>query len=87
MPVDATTAGTYVQLSRGLRISRGAGQPDRLSQRPMGEDRKGRFFKDDPTTNPTLVTFEIGDQVDVASLLRIGAILPYQAPSPPRKGK
>lgn len=70
----------YRQNSHKLRIHH-PGRPDRMSVRPRGGSRErgwGRFLDED---NPTLVSFEEGDQVDVASMLRIGAIAEIPQPA------
>jgi hypothetical protein len=73
MIVTAEQAGSYVQLSRKLRIAKAAGGLVE-SARPIHE--KTKQLLDDPDTNPTLVAIEEGDLVDVSALLAIGAIRP-----------
>ncbi|MDO8704078.1 MAG: hypothetical protein Q7J84_03950 [Sulfuricaulis sp.] len=67
---------TFRQLSYKLRIQRGPGNPDKVSERPR--DSSKRYLDGD---NPTLIVFEAGDQVDVDSLLSLGAIVPWHTPT------
>lgn len=76
--VQAEQAGTYRQIAHRLRIQRGPGRPDLVSERPR--NKSGRYL--DSAAEPTLVTFDSYCQVDVDSLLRNGGI---QAFEPPRK--
>ncbi len=76
--VTESQAGRYWQLSHRLRIARGPGVPDRVSERPRDRD-SGRYLDYE---SPTVVEFEVGDLVDVPSLLAIGAIAPADAPHP-----
>lgn len=75
--------GTYIQIAHRLRIQRGPGRPDKLSERPRAGSRERGWgaFTDSPD-KPTLITFDEYDQVDVDALLRSGAIVPY---TPKRK--
>jgi hypothetical protein len=65
---------TYRQLTQRLRVQR-PGRPDLVSERPREEGGARRFLDSDAA--PTLVTFEDGELVDVAWLLRIGAIVEW----------
>jgi hypothetical protein len=71
---------TYRQLTQRIRVQR-PGRPDLVSERPR-ETAGRRRFKDTDDA-PTLITFEDDDQVDVARLLRIGAIAPWPAADAP----
>lgn len=75
MTVTAAQAGsTYRLLTAGIRVQRGAGNPDLVATRPRNS-RTGPFT--DSEAKPTLVTFAEGDQADIEFLLRIGAIAPH----------
>lgn len=70
---------TYRQLSHRLRIQRGPGRPDKVLERPREGSRErgwGRYLDSDE--KPTLITFDEYDQVDIAQLLRSGAIVPWE---------
>lgn len=70
----------YRQLTWKLRFHR-ADMSQRLSVRPKRNPLDVHSdYLDLPPNPPTLIEFEPGDQVDVAELLKIGAIVPY-APS------
>ncbi len=74
---------TYRQIAHRLRIQRGPGRPDKVSERPREGSREkgwGKFL--DSEDHPTLITFDEHDQADIAGLLRLGAIVPY---SPPKR--
>jgi hypothetical protein len=66
----------YQQLTRGLRWPLGPGQGDFFSERPT--DSKGRFTDGEAGTT---VEIPEGAPVDVAFLLRIGAIAPLAVAS------
>ena len=68
----------YRQITHRLRIQRGAGRPDLVSERPRKQPR-GRFLDED---NPTLVEFDEHCQVDAEELLKMGAIVPYEEELP-----
>lgn len=74
---------TYVQIVERLRVQRGAGEADLVSQRPVRRNAKGErvAFADDPDTAPTLVTFDERCQVNIPFLLRTGAIREHVAPA------
>lgn len=76
---------TYRQIVHRLRIQRGPGQPDKVSERPRegSRDRGWGKYRDSDDA-PTLITFDKHDRVNVEKLLRIGAIVPYEPPK--RKG-
>jgi hypothetical protein len=75
----------YRQLAHKLRINRGPGRPDKYSERPrVGQRGNWREFTDED--EPTLIEFDEFDQVDLAGLLRIGAIVPHTPPSTPERG-
>jgi len=70
---------TYRQMAHRLRIQRGPGRPDRVSERPRKGNRSfgwGEYADSDE--QPTLITFDEHDRVDVPALLAIGAIVPWQ---------
>ena len=77
MADEAYCGKAYRVLTKRLRIARGPGNPDRIVERPsrLMRDKSGTYdlFLDDD--NPTLVTFDAGDLVDVTFLLRCGAIV------------
>lgn len=67
----------YRQLSHKLRIRRGPGRPDKVSERPRAGNREkgyGEYLDSDEA--PTLIEFEEFDQVDIPALIRAGAIVP-----------
>ena len=76
---------TYRQIAHRLRIQRGPGNPDRISERPRAGSKGnwGAFLDSD--AEPTLITFDDLDQVDVAALLASGAIQAYTPPAAPVK--
>lgn len=61
---------TYIQIAHRLRIQRGPGKPDTVSERPR-EQKTGRYTDTDA---PTLIALHKGDLADVDSLLALGAI-------------
>lgn len=74
----------YRQIAHRLRINRGPGHPDKVSERPRAGARDrgwGAFLDSDES--PTLIEFDELDQVDVPGLLRLGAIVPH----PPKGGR
>lgn len=72
--VTAEQAGTYRQFTQRLRIQRGPGNPDLVSERPR--DQKSRNYLDSDA-KPTLITLSEGDLADVPALLASGAIAPH----------
>ena len=80
----------YRQLAPRIRVQRGPGQPDYVSERPR--TKPGGPFTDSDSA-PTLVEFDDGCIVNVAFLLRTGAIaevsLPESPPelSPPQRSR
>ena len=83
--VTPDEAGTYRQLSHRLRIS--GRREGRVSERRRDE-RSGRFLDSDE--EPTLITFAVGEPVDIPFLLQIGAIAPLpgaQRRRAPKHGK
>ena len=87
----ATT--TYRQISRKLRIQRGPGRPDKVSERPSRENKAGVRVYLDSDEAPTLIEFDEFDIVDIDQMLRIGAIAAWSPPAtgpmstaPPAKG-
>ena len=82
MAVPRDLCGTYRQVAHRLRIQSdtpGAGSRD--SERPRNKDT-GRYLDNDETTVTILPT----DAVDVAALLRSGAIVPLP-PTPKAEPK
>ncbi len=77
----------YIQLAPRLRIQRGAGKADLVSERPHKRDKHGNVaFSDDPEKKPTLVEFDEHCQVDIPALLRIGAIREQPVKEVKRRG-
>ena len=64
---------TYIQLSHRLRIHR-PGKPDLVSERPREGNREDGWENYRDLDKPTLISFEPGDQVDIAALMACGAI-------------
>ena len=82
----------YVQIARKLRVQRGPGRPDLVSERPgkwvgRGGDSERYVFSD--ADAPTLVEFDEHCRGDVAAMLKAGAIREYEAPTTKgaRRGK
>jgi len=63
---------TYRQITRKLRLRNG------VSERPSQTVKGIRVYTDDE--NPTLVTFDEQDAVNIPFLLSIGAIAEYKPP-------
>ena len=86
---------TYRQVTRRLRVQRGPGRPDLVSERPVelsakGEpktDARGNVRYTDSEESPTLVTFDEHCRVRVDQLLRVGAIAEHEAPKTGGKGQ
>jgi hypothetical protein len=74
----------YRLLGRRLRVQRGPGNEDLVVERPVRDTNTktgtGYVFLDSDE-NPTLVEFDDLCQVDIPSLIQIGAIVEYVAPS------
>ena len=66
----------YRQITLRLRVQRGAGNPDYVSERPRNADLK---FTDSEDA-PTLCSFDEYCQVDIPFLLQVGAIVEYVPP-------
>ena len=66
---------TYRQITHRLRIQRGPGRTDKISERPRNL-MTGDFLDD--ASNPTLITFDEYDQVNIPYLLTLGAIEPWK---------
>lgn len=66
----------YRVITKRLRIPQGPGKPDRVVERPSrkARDQTGTWDEYLDDLEPTLVTFAPEDVVDVAFLLRCGAI-------------
>jgi hypothetical protein len=87
MPVAPEHLGPWVQIAHVLRFTKD--QPprqDRESARPR-KGSKGNWGEFLDLDEPTLVSFEPDDAVDVPALLRAGAIMPPPPPPAPVKGK
>lgn len=89
MSIDPQYIGKpYRQLSARLRVQRGPGRPDLVSERPRDVKQDGSLGRYvDSEEAPTLVTFDAHCQVDVPSLLQIGAIAEYAPPAPEAAGE
>jgi hypothetical protein len=74
--VTKEQAGAYRQIGERLRISRAPGKGETLSERQRA--RGGRYLDED---EPTMITLEEGDQVDVDFLIKVGAIEPKAEPA------
>ncbi len=74
------TEKTYRQITHKLRIYRGPGRGEKVSERPRGKN--GAY--QDSEENPTLITLDEYDQVDVTKLLAAGIIAEYRPPKPPK---
>lgn len=75
----------YRQVTYKLRVQRGAGRPDLVSTRPTKTGRKvGEYL--DSEAEPTLVEFDEHCQVDIPSLLAMGAIVEWR-PAKPKPSK
>ena len=84
MPVPKDLTGTYRQIAHKLRWTKDAPpRPDTNSERPR-RGKRGPYLDED---DPTLVTFEEDDAVNVPALLAQGAIEPYTPPKPKRTTK
>lgn len=85
MPVEKQHTGTYRQVAHKLRIQKDPGcGPHKESVRPR-KGKRGPYLDSDD--EPTLITFDEDDAVDVERLLAIGAIKPYSPPKPKRATK
>jgi hypothetical protein len=88
MPVLKEHLGPWVQIAHVLRFTKdNPPRQDRESVRPRGgsKERGWGDFLDD--AEPTLITFEPDDAVDVPALLRAGAIQSYTPPPAPAAEK
>ena len=70
---------TYRQLTFRLRVQRGPGKKDLVSERPMKLVKGNRVYTDSDE-KPTLVSFDEHCQVNIPGLLRGGAIMEYTPP-------
>ena len=71
---------TFRQFARELRwVKDGTNTPDLTSARPYDKSAD-RFLDSDE--HPTLVAFAADDNVDVEFLLKMGALVPHEAPEP-----
>lgn len=68
----------YRQVAMRLRVQRGPGNPDLVSERPHTKDAEGNPIYQDED-EPTLITFDVDCQVDIEKLLKQGAIVPHTA--------
>lgn len=81
----------YIQIARKLRVQRGPGNADLVSERPgkwanQGEPNERFVYSDDPETAPTLVDFDEHCRVDIPSMVRMGAIREYVEPKKGGRG-
>ena len=75
----------YRQIAHRLRVQRGPGNPDLVSERPRA-GRRGNWAEYlDSDEKPTLVEFDKLCRVDAAHLMKIGAIIEYTPPILKRK--
>lgn len=76
----------YRQYSHRLRVQRGPGNADLVSERAnKGKNADGNWVYTDSDKNPTLIEFDELCQVDIPQLLATGAITEH-APAKKRKG-
>lgn len=68
----------YRLITKRLRVGRGPGRDDLVVERPHEDTKTGRIFHD--LEQPTIVIFDEHCQVDIQSLLTLGAIEPYRVP-------
>lgn len=88
-------AVTYRQIAATLRVQRGAGREDLVSERPVVLTAKGEKKRDargnvtylDSDEAPTLVTFDEHCQINVPFLLKTGALVEIAAPTPSETAK
>jgi len=73
----------YRLIAHKLRVQRGPGNEDYNPTRPRVKGG-GAFLDSDE--KPTLVEFDAKCQVDVADLLKMGAIVEYKAPAKRKRG-
>lgn len=64
----------YRQIAYRLRIQRGPGNPDKVSERPRAS--RGKYLDSDE--QPTLIEFDEFDRADIPGLLALGAIVPWE---------
>ena len=69
----------YRQIAHRLRVQRGPGRPDLVSERPRHKD-SGRVLDSDE--KPTLISFDEYCLIDLDGLVRLGAIAIYAPPAP-----
>ena len=80
----------YRVISAKLRVQRGPGREDLVAARPVALTAKGAVKRDrhgnaaylDSDEAPTLVTFDEHCRVNIAQLLRIGAIAEWTPAAP-----
>lgn len=72
----------YRQITHRLRVQRGPGRPDFVSERPR-DPKSGKYLDD----GPPLIEFDAHCQVDVESLIRSGALAREPEPTAPAKAK
>ncbi len=68
----------YRQLSLRLRVQRGQGRKDLVSERPHKMTDAGPVYSDS-LEKPTIVTFDEHCQVDIEAMLGSGAIAEHAA--------
>lgn len=76
----------YRQIARRLRIDRGPGRPDLVSERPTVTRADGSYAFTDSDEQPTVVEFDETCRVNVPELLRLGAIAELAPAKAPPKG-
>ena len=76
----------YRQIARRLRVDRGPGHPDLVSERPTITRADGSYEFTDSDANPTLVEFDETCRVNLPELLRLGAIVAHTPAKAPAKG-
>jgi len=91
--LDPSLYGPWRQISRRIRVQRGSGRPDLVSERPVkGSGRRpdGSWAWADSEEAPTLVTFDEHCRVDPLSMVAQGSLVawvpPASAPAPERSG-
>ena len=90
MTIEAQFIGKkFVLIARALRVLNleGGKRTVRYPARPFVKDANGNPRYIDSKDEPTLVTFQKGDYVDVQMLLNSGAIIGYRKPKAATKRK
>ena len=66
----------YRLINARLRVNRGPGHTDYVPERPYKKDKDGNKNFTDSEQKPTVVEFDEYCQVNIPSLLKLGAIIP-----------